>query len=143
MIFATKLNHETLSAGRRYEGGGLGRFKVTFLEAAHLLVFGSVPFDGRIKKPLTPPCRVASYKVGKIYAILIEHPFGRILNVGSVNYRERSLDGIKADYLLLGIAGFDTQSAKSKNKFYEGAVVNTRPERIFFTHWDEKNNPAD
>ena len=130
---------EVVTAGRRYEGGGLGRFKVTFLDAAHMTIFGSVPFSGRIKKPLTPPCRVASYKVGKIYAILIEHPFGKILNLGSANYRANSLDGIDADYLLLGIGGFDTQSAKSKNKFYEGVVVNTRPKRILFTHWDDYN----
>lgn len=90
----------------------IGNFTLKFIESVHGPAFlGRVPYPGTIDKPLAGPHPARDYKLGQTYAILISHPAGTIVHHGSAGFRPGMYKGIKADVVLLGIAGRgDTQT---------------------------------
>ena len=89
----------------------VGEFGLKFIESAHGPAFlGRVPYPGTIDKPLIPPRPAKDYKLGKTFSILITHPAGTIVHHGSAGFIDGMYEGVKADVVLLGIAGRgDTQ----------------------------------
>jgi len=84
----------------------IGRFKVTFLWSEHgPALFGRVPFPGVITEPLKPPARARQYRMGGVFGIVIEHPSGTLVHHGSAGYRDQMYAGVKADAVMLGLAG--------------------------------------
>jgi L-ascorbate metabolism protein UlaG (beta-lactamase superfamily) len=83
----------------------IGRFTIRFIESSHGPVFGSVPYPGVIEKPLAQPARPKDYKLGGVFGILVMHPAGTILHHGSAGYIPGMYDSVRADLVLLGIAG--------------------------------------
>ncbi len=94
----------------------VGNFSLNVIESRHgPALFGRVPYPGTIDHPLTPPRPARDYKLGITYAILIKHPCGTILHHGSAGFLPGMYAGIKADVVLLGIAGRgDTQAYLSE-----------------------------
>jgi L-ascorbate metabolism protein UlaG (beta-lactamase superfamily) len=84
----------------------IGKFKITFVSSEHgPALFGRVPFPGLITEPLKPPAAARKYKMGGVFGIVIEHPSGTIVHHGSAGYSDGMYDGIKADVVMLGLAG--------------------------------------
>lgn len=84
----------------------VGSFTLKFIESLHgPALFGRIPYVGTIDKPLTPPRPAKDYKLGQTYAIHISHPSGTIVHHGSAGFVPGMYDAIRADVVLLGIAG--------------------------------------
>ena len=100
------LRERSLRVAGYGESMAFGRFRVTFLESRHgPALFGRVPYPGRIKRPLRPPARASQYRLGKVFSLLIEHPAGTVLHHGSASYLPGALAHVRADVVLLGLAG--------------------------------------
>lgn len=83
-----------------------GSFTLKFIESLHgPALLGRVPYPGTIDQPLTPPRPAKDYKLGQTYAIHISHPSGTIVHHGSAGFVPGMYDDIRADVVLLGIAG--------------------------------------
>lgn len=94
----------------------VGRFRVTFLESRHGTAFrGRIPYPGEIDAPLVPPAPARQYRLGGTYAVWVEHPEGSFLHLGSAGWRARTFDGVRADVVLLCLAGRDDTEALLAN----------------------------
>lgn len=117
----------------------LGDFSLTFIESRHgPALFGRIPYPGSIEQPLIPPRPARDYKLGATYAILIQHPCGAILHHGSAGYRPGMYDGIKADVILLGIAGRgDTET------YLDQVPRKVKASMVIPIHFDDFFKPLD
>jgi L-ascorbate metabolism protein UlaG (beta-lactamase superfamily) len=94
----------------------IGTFAIKFIESIHGPAFlGRVPYPGEIDKPLIPPRPARDYKLGDTYAIMISHPSGTVVHHGSAGFIPGMYEGIKADVVLLGIAGRGDTEAYLQN----------------------------
>lgn len=93
-----------------------GSFQVRMLESEHgKALFGRVPYPGQVVAPLKPPACGSDYKLGAAYSLLIEHADGTLLHHASAGWREGMFEGIKADAVLLGLAGRQNTTTYLKN----------------------------
>src|SRR5690606_9054007 len=60
---------------------------------------------GTVDEPLTPPVPATAYRLGAAYSIHVSHPAGSFLHHGSASWVDGMFDGIRADVVLLGVAG--------------------------------------
>lgn len=117
----------------------IGDFIVKFLESVHgPALFGRVPYQGTIDKPLVGPAKAADYRLGGVYSLLITHPYGTIIHHGSAGFKPGMYDNIRADVLLLGIAGRgDTQ------QYIENVVLKTKAPLVIPIHTDNFFKPLE
>jgi len=129
------------------------RFDIQLFRGKHinLPVVGSF-INGSITTDLVQPANLFDFKEGGIFSIYIQHECGNILNLGSANFLKGALDSVNnVDFLILGIAGFekdivhafDNLDMNNKDNFYSEVVVKTRPSQVYFSHWDDFNEPLD
>jgi L-ascorbate metabolism protein UlaG (beta-lactamase superfamily) len=83
----------------------VGRFQITVLQSEHGSLFGRVPYPGEISRPLRPPASASRYRLGETFSLLIEHGSTRLLHHGSAGCYPPALVGVRADVVLLGLAG--------------------------------------
>ena len=84
----------------------LGKFEIIFIKSKHSkAVFGRIPWPGDITSPLIPPAAASAYLLGEIFSLLVTHPQGSFVHLGSAGYIEGMFDGVKAHTLFLSIAG--------------------------------------
>jgi len=94
----------------------IGAFALQFIPSGHGPAFlGRVPYPGTIDKPLVGAHPARHYRLGQTYAILISHPTGTIVHHGSAGFIPGMYEGIKADVVLLGIAGRGDTETYLKN----------------------------
>lgn len=106
-------NMQTVSPGRTIN---IGAFSLKFIESIHGPAFlGRIPYPGTIDQPLAGPRPARDYRLGQTYAILISHPTGTIVHHGSAGFMPKMYEGIKADVVLLGIAGRGDTETYLKN----------------------------
>jgi L-ascorbate metabolism protein UlaG (beta-lactamase superfamily) len=116
-----------------------GRFRVRFLESRHgPALFGRVPYPGEIEAPLRLPAAASSYRVGDTFSILIEHGATRLLHHGSAGCWPPALAGVRAETVLLGLAGRGDTAAYLRDV---PAAVGAR--RIIPIHYDDFFEPLD
>ena len=119
----------------------LGKFRVQFLGGKHmpwLRFFGEhVMLGGKIKKPLQPPANVFSYKAGQVLHILVQHPQGNLLCLGSAGcFKQEPLD-LHADILALGIGGLGLRSSRYIKTYFRHYARQSGAEKVILTHWDD------
>lgn len=106
-------NMQTVNPGRTIN---IGPFSLKFIESVHGPAFiGRVPYPGTIDKPLAAPRPAREYRLGQTYAIFISHPAGTIVHHGSAGFMPGMYAGMKADVVLLGIAGRGDTATYLKN----------------------------
>lgn len=133
------LPESQLREGKPGETLTFGAFRLRFIESRHGPAFlGRVPYPGTIKRPLVPPRKAAEYKLGGVYAILIEHPSGTILHHGSAGFRPGMYAGIHADVILLGITGREDTTT-----FLAQVPDKVRPRLVIPIHFDDFFTPLD
>jgi L-ascorbate metabolism protein UlaG (beta-lactamase superfamily) len=117
----------------------IGDFNVKFLESGHgPALFGRVPYQGIIDKPLIPPAKAGDYRLGGVFSLLITHPYGTIIHHGSAGFKPGMYDDIRADVLLLGIAGRgDTQ------EYLENVVLKIMAPLVIPIHTDNFFKPIE
>jgi L-ascorbate metabolism protein UlaG (beta-lactamase superfamily) len=111
-----------------------GRFKVTFLDSAHLPNGFAM---GEIKEPLSLPARAIEYKVGDCYTLLIEHDGHTILVQGSAGFIPNALKGHKADVVYLGVGGMGSMVGTYQSDYWRELVQTVGARRVIPIHWDD------
>jgi L-ascorbate metabolism protein UlaG (beta-lactamase superfamily) len=136
---------EIAESGKTY---AIGDFSVTLIETDHFAfpdpeVRERALGDPRITAPLVPPVDAFEYRVGRAYAIHVEHPRGRFLVQGSAGYREGGLAGYPSDTVFLGIGGLGTQTADYRERYWQETVVLPGAERVIPIHYDSLTAPIE
>jgi len=99
--------------------------------------------DPTITEPVVPPVPAFDYKLGIPYALLIEHPQGRVLIQGSAGFIEGGLEGIEADVVFLGAGGLGSQTEQYRETYWRETVERTGAQRVIPIHWDGLMGPIE
>lgn len=126
----------TVEPGRPYV---FGRFTVTLLRSQHgPALLGRIPYPGTVDEPLVPPVPATAYKLGEAYSIHVVHPAGSFLHHGSAGWVQDMFEGIRADVVMLGVAGrADTES------YLRNVVDAVGARRLIPFHYDDFFAPMD
>lgn len=118
-----------------------GAFTLTLVESHHC------PPDrtpGQITEPVVPPAKMAAYKCGEAWSILVEHTSGRTaLLQGSAGFVGGSLAGRSADVVYLGVGQLGVQSESYIRTYWAETVQAVGAKRVVLTHWDDFFRPLD
>lgn len=121
-------------AGQTYS---VGDFKIKVIKSVHSKPTAlNNDLGQEITKPLVQPAKLRNYKEGGSYDFIVESQGKTYVIRPSFNYIEGQLDGIKADYLFLGIAGLAKADIPTEKKFFEETVEKVNPSLIIPLHWD-------
>ena len=110
-----------------------GRFKVTFLESAHLPTGFATQ---AISAPLTTPAAATAFGQGDAYSLLIEHDGQRILVQGSAGYVPGALKGVQAGVVYLGTGGLGIRDFTYQENYWNEIVRTVGAKRVIPIHWD-------
>ena len=110
-----------------------GRFKVTFLESAHLPAGYAT---GKITEPLHAPAMASDFREGDCYSLLIEHEGRTMLVQGSAGFVPGALNGRKADVVFLGIGGVNSRGEAYRDAYWREIVRTVGARRVVPIHWD-------
>jgi L-ascorbate metabolism protein UlaG (beta-lactamase superfamily) len=127
------------------DGGSrsFGRFTVTFIPSRHMPLYadGTPPIPGNIDTPLVPPAPISAWREGGSYTIVIAHPRGTALVQGSAGYVVGALEGVRADVVLLGIAGLARLGRDHTRNYWLEIVARTGAKRALPIHHDDFTRP--
>lgn len=136
-----------------YSVGASGEFEVQLFPGRHIyLPIVRAFIGGAITQELEPPIDLFNLKEGGTFAICIRHEWGTFLSLGSAASVAGALNDVgPVDYLILGIAGLDNphtriwnyMQLRGRERFYRETVEAVSPTKVFFSHWDDFNNPLD
>lgn len=117
----------------------MGKFTATFIKSIHSpALFGRIPWQGGISRPLIPPASASSYREGGSYAILVTHPKGTFLHYGSPGIKPGIFENISADVMFLSIGG-----RKDTPTLVEHVVAPLNPKKVIPIHFDDLFGPLD
>ncbi|HHS49633.1 MAG TPA: MBL fold metallo-hydrolase [candidate division Zixibacteria bacterium] len=123
----------------------IGTFRVTFFESEHLpfpkIVEPLINYKEEIDEPLVPPVRMAEFREGGTFKILIEHKLGSFLVSGGG--LDTNPPPISATAISITIAGLALRSKEYREKLFRKSVIDTGAHRVFLTHWDDFGKPLD
>ena len=144
-------SESTLNIGRGYrltenemvlvrprEALSFGDFRVTFFPSMHNRTYLA---RGEIRKPLTPPAHISTYRDGKCYTILVEHPEGSILVQDSAGYVPGALQEVRADTVLLAAAGLGRAPDSYREEFFHETAIAVGAKRVVPIHFDDFTRP--
>lgn len=122
-----------------------GNFTITLLESRHAPLSGPGDywFPGIIAEPLVQPARVHKWQGGATYSLLLSHPSGTALVVGSAGYVDGTLDAHAADVAFLSIAGLSALGRDYTERYWRETVGLTGATRVFPVHFDDFTQPYD
>lgn len=115
-----------------------GRFRVTFIPSMHNRTYLA---RGEIQKPLISPAHISTYRDGKCYTILVEHPEGSIMVQDSAGYLPGSLEGYHADIALLAAAGLGRAPAGYREEYFHETAIVVGAKRVVPIHFDDFTRP--
>ncbi|MFZ5897067.1 MAG: MBL fold metallo-hydrolase [Myxococcota bacterium] len=69
------------------------------------IALGRVPFAGEVRSPVVLPAPMWRYRVGGAYGVLVETGGVRVYHNGSADLVDAELEGVRADVVLVGLAG--------------------------------------
>ncbi len=110
---------------------------VTMIRSAHgLVAMGKVPFEGEIRPSMTLPMKASGYRVGTVFAPMLQLQGIRFLHVGSANFEEKALQGHACDVLFLCVPGW-----KRRQGYPQRLIAMTRPSTVVLFHYDNFSKP--
>lgn len=120
-----------------------GRFSITMIESPHAPIGwgGSVPVAGTVDEPLSLPAPIWSYREGRSYSIIVEHPHGTTLVHASGGYDETGLVGRRADVVMLSVAMLDGLGKDYAEKYWQSVVTTTGATHVIPIHFDDFTQP--
>ena len=109
----------------------VGDCEVRFVPSLHGRIFlGRVPFPGTVSAPRLP-ARMWHYRMGGAFGVLVRAPGATVYHNGSADLIDAELAGVRADVLLVGLAG------RKATRDYLGRLVTAlEPGLIVPTHHD-------
>lgn len=125
------------------ESRRFGDFEITLIESAHAPVGpdDSGWFPGIIDEPLPQPARIADWRAGTAWSILIGHPTGTALVQGSAGFIEDALPANSAEVVLLGIGGLSSLGPAYVRDYWAHTVTRSGASRVFPIHYDDYTRP--
>ena len=128
--------YQNLASG---ESRQFGDFVITLIESRHAPIgFGEDAwFPGQIDEPLEQPARVSAWQEGVSYSIVIEHPSGTVLVQGSAGFIRNNLKDVRADVVILGVAGLASLGEEYTAEFWRETVMMTGASRVYPVHFDD------
>ncbi len=128
-------------AGQTYS---VGDFRIKVIKSIHSKPTAlNNDLGQEITKPLVQPAKLRNYKEGGSYDFIVEAHGKTYVIRPSFNYIEGQLDGIKADYLFLGIAGIAKADEQTEKRFFEETIEKVKPSLVIPLHWDNFFSPLD
>ena len=135
------LPEDRIRVARPTDPMAFGSFTLTLVESHHC------PPDrtpGRITEPVVPPAKLAAYKCGEAWSVLVEHTSGRTaLLQGSAGFVAGSLTGPRADVAYLGVGQLGIQSEDYIRTYWTETVRAVGARRVVLIHWDDFFRPLD
>jgi L-ascorbate metabolism protein UlaG (beta-lactamase superfamily) len=114
-----------------------GGFSLRVIPSLHSELFGkhynNSEFAGPVAEGLTAPLHESAYHEGGTFAYLLRIAGHQLLIMGSMNYIEREMTGLRPDIALIG-SGASRRDVHDYSARLMRALGN--PPRVFPTHWD-------
>ena len=120
-----------------------GEFSVTLQPSNHAPIGwrGTVPYDGTIDAPLTPPQPVSAWRMGGSFSIVIKHPQGTALIQGSAGYTDYALADTAADVVMLGVGQLGSLGKVYAENYWQNVVTATGAGSVYPIHFDDLTQP--
>ena len=120
-----------------------GDFTIRLIASVHAPIGaeGQEIFPGIIELPLRQPARIAEYRTGVAWSIVIGHPSGTTLVQGSAGYIEGKLDDVAADVVMLGLGGLAALGEDYTSTYWNETVTATGATRVVAIHHDDFTAP--
>ena len=120
-----------------------GAFTIKLIASVHAPIGtdGQEIFPGIIELPLRQPARIAAYRTGVAWSIVIGHPSGTTLVQGSAGYVEGKLDDVAADVVMLGLGGLAGLGEDYTSTYWHETVTATGATRVVAIHHDDFTAP--
>lgn len=131
LLRAHKIPDSQIVVVRGGDSVELAPFKVTFIHSIHGKIFGRIPSNFDIAENVKPPLKASQYGCGEVFGILIEVGGWKIYHQGSAGLVEETLQGIRADIVLLGIS-----SRSATPLFVQRIVRILNPQILIPMHYD-------
>jgi len=115
-----------------------GNTRVWMLPSRHgRVLFGRVPYPGEIiMTPARLPLRARDYRLGRVYAPLMEVGGSTFMHVGSANFRADAVSEYRCDVLFLCVPGW-----RSVPGYPEQLIDIVQPKVIIPFHFDDFSVP--
>jgi L-ascorbate metabolism protein UlaG (beta-lactamase superfamily) len=125
------------------ESRQFGNFTISLIDTGHAPIGpGSKGlFSGDIEEPLRQPARVADWRSGVAWSILIEHVTGSALVQGSAGFVEDALPEDSADVVFLGIGGLSSLGRDYMENYWVQTVQRTGARHVYPVHYDDFTKP--
>lgn len=125
------------------ESRQFGSFTITLIETGHAPVGpgNKAVLSGDIEEPLRQPARIASWRSGVAWSVLIEHVSGSALVQGSAGFVEDVLPEDSADVVFLGIGGLSSLGRDYMENYWAQTVQRTGAQRVYPVHYDDFMRP--
>tara|TARA_R110002049_G_scaffold9444_4_gene48043 strand:- start:10584 stop:11627 length:1044 start_codon:yes stop_codon:yes gene_type:complete len=120
-----------------------GEFSVRFIATGHAPVGwrGAVPLPGAIESPLRMPAPVSAFREGGSYAIVVSHPSGSALVLGSAGLQPGKLDNLQVDTVFLGVGMIEGLGQAYIQDYWKYAVTATGAKTVVPVHFDDYTQP--
>jgi len=120
-----------------------GNFIVTLLPLQHAPIgwFGNVPFEGTIDVALRQPATIDAFRVGSVFAIVVEHAQGTLLINPSAGVPEVPFENISADVAFLGVARLGALDRDYRQRYWNTMVTATGASVVMPLHFDDYTAP--
>jgi L-ascorbate metabolism protein UlaG (beta-lactamase superfamily) len=120
-----------------------GRFTVRLIRSPHAPVgwSGSIPLPGDIDEPLAMPAPVTAFREGRSFALLISHPDGKALVLGSAGFSAESLANVRADTVFLGVGLLESLGRDYMTRYWQTAVTATGARTVIPIHFEDYTQP--
>lgn len=120
-----------------------GRFSVRLLRTPHAAVGwrGSVPLPGTIEDPLALPAPVTAFREGGSYALLISHPTGKALVLGSAGFSAELFDTLRVDTVFLGVGLLESLGRDYMRQYWQATVTATGARTVVPIHFEDYTQP--
>lgn len=100
-------------------------------------------FPGTISAPLATPARLTAYRTDACFSFIVEHPSGTMLIHPSANVIPHQFDGLRVDFVYLGVGALGAQSDSFRRDYWRDVVLATRPRWFVPIHWDNFTRSLD
>jgi L-ascorbate metabolism protein UlaG (beta-lactamase superfamily) len=90
---------------------------------------------------LLTPAPASAWREGQSYSIVISHPHGTTLVMGSAGYPDSALQGVKADVVMLTVGLLGILGRKYAEQYWQAAVTTTGADHVIPIHFDDFTQP--
>ncbi len=120
-----------------------GNFTIKLIASRHAPISDGREeyFSGVIEYPIHQPARVAEWKTGVAWSIVISHPRGSTLVQGSGGFVQDRLADESVDVVMLSVAKLAGLGKAYVNSLWKETVTMTQASRVIAIHHDDYTQP--